>query len=129
MRTLHVQGDRVWSPEEAIARLEAAQAALDRIDELEDEHDGELPEVVRRLRELYRARFRMCQDVLSGDRDARRHVRDGRFKYGTLRRELIGIERDTLLDLRGEGRLRPDVLRMIERDLDLEEARLGAAGS
>ena len=72
-------------------------------------------------------RFRMCQDVLSSDGDARRHVKDGRFRYGELRRELIAIERDTLLSLRGKGRLRPDVLRLIERDLDLEEARLTAA--
>ncbi len=127
MRVLGVRGDRVWSPEEAIARLEAAQSALDRLDDLEAESEGELPEVAKRLRELYRMRFRMCQDVLSGDGDARRHVKDGRFRYGELRRELIGIERDTLLSLRGEGRLRPEVLRLIERDLDLEEARLNAA--
>jgi NhaP-type Na+/H+ and K+/H+ antiporter len=127
MRALGVSAARVWSPEEAIARLEAAQAALDRIDDLEDEFDDGLPESVKRLRDLYRARFRMCQDVLSGDRDARHHVRDVRTGYGTLRRELIGVERDALLGLRNEGRLRPEVLRLIQRDLDLEEARLTPA--
>jgi CPA1 family monovalent cation:H+ antiporter len=124
MRALQLRESRIWSPEEAMARLEAAQSALDRLEELEAEHEGELPEAVRRLRELYRARFRMCQAALTGEEEGRDRVRDARFRYGTLRRELIGVERDALLGLRNEGRLRPDVLRQIERDLDLEEARI-----
>ena len=66
----------------------------------------------------------MCQDVLAGEQDARARVRDQRFRYADLRRELIGVERGALLGLRNEGALRPDTLRVIERDLDLEEARL-----
>jgi CPA1 family monovalent cation:H+ antiporter len=124
MRALDLRETRVWSPEEAMARLEAAQSALDRLDELEAEHEGELPEAGRRLRELYRARFRMCQAVLGGEDGARDQVRDVRFRYGALRRELIGVERAALLGLRDDGQLRPDVLRQIERDLDLEEARI-----
>jgi CPA1 family monovalent cation:H+ antiporter len=127
LKALRVRPDRIWSPEEAIARLEAAQAALDRLEELEAERDGDTPEPVRRLRELYRARFRMCQAVLTGEPDARDRAADVRFRYGALRRELIGVERHALLDLRADGRLRPDVMRLIERDLDLEEARLAAA--
>jgi Na+/H+ antiporter len=124
IRVLRLREARIWSPEEAMARLEAAQSALDRLDELEAEHEGELPDAVKRLRELYRARFRMCQAALSGDADARQRVGDARFRYGALRRELIGIERGALLGLRSEGRLRSETLRLIERDLDLEEARL-----
>jgi hypothetical protein len=41
-----------------------------------------------------------------------------------LRRELIGVERTALLGLRDAGTLRPDVQRLVQRDLDLEEARL-----
>ncbi|HVL95902.1 MAG TPA: Na+/H+ antiporter [Solirubrobacteraceae bacterium] len=124
LASLGLRGERVWSPEEAIARLEAAQAALDRIDELEQE--GAAPEKLRRLREVYRARFRQCQAVLSGDGGAAPD-RDGRLRYGELRRELIAVERAAIIGLRDDGRLRPDVLRLIERDLDLEEARLSAA--
>jgi len=54
MRLLRIEGDRAWSPDEAVARLEAAQAALDRLDELELE--GRINEErLRRMRELYRA--------------------------------------------------------------------------
>jgi CPA1 family monovalent cation:H+ antiporter len=129
VKALRLGGQRLWSPEEAIARLESAQAALDRLDDLQTDVGGEEPEAVKRLRELYRSRFRMCQAVLSGEPGARTHVREARFRYSDLRRELIGVERETLLELRGQNRLRQDVLRQIERDLDLEEARLSAAAA
>ena len=66
VRALRIPSEREWSPEEAIARLEAAQTALDRLDELEDEQRiGEEP--LRRLRDLYRARFRQCMAVIGGE--------------------------------------------------------------
>jgi hypothetical protein len=34
------------------------------------------------------------------------------------------VERSALLGLRADGRVRQEVMREIERDLDLEEARL-----
>ena len=67
IRALRLPGEREWSPEEAIARLEAAQTALDRLDELEDE-DRIAEEPLRRLRDLYRARFRQCVAVLGGEK-------------------------------------------------------------
>ena len=123
LKALRIQGDRPWSPEEAIARLEAAQAALDRIDELEDE-GGVSAETLRRMRELYRHRFRACQAVLGGESDAHAAGNEPGRRYAGVRRELIGVERTTLLGLRNDGTLRPEVLRLVQRDLDLEEARL-----
>ncbi len=122
VRALRIPGTREWSPEEAIARLEAAQSALDRLDELEDEHRvGEEP--LRRLRDLYRARFRQCMAVIGGEK-APDAVDEQRLRYGDLRRELIRTERSAVLGLRNEGKVSQDVQRLIERDLDLEEARL-----
>lgn len=125
LKLLGIEGPRPWSPEEAIARLEAAQTALDRLDELEDEGLGGEP--LRRLRELYRARFRRCQAVIGGDGSASSSHTEPRLRYSQLRIELIGVERTALVALRNEGKLRPDLLRIIQRDLDLEEARLGTA--
>jgi CPA1 family monovalent cation:H+ antiporter len=121
LRALRIESERPWSPDEAIARLEAAQSALDRIDELEEE--GAPEEQLRRLRELYRARFRACVALIGGDSDGRPPA-DPRREYGELRRDLIGVERDTLLRLRDSGRVRQETMRQIQRDLDLEEARL-----
>jgi CPA1 family monovalent cation:H+ antiporter len=122
---LGLRGERVWSPAEAVGRLEAAQAALDRLDELEAE--GMAEERLRRLRELYRARFRQCQAVLMGEGMETTPEREKGLRYGRLRRDLIAVERAALLSLRDQGRLPPEVLRQIQRDLDLEEARLPAA--
>lgn len=123
VRALGLEEPRRWSDEEAVARMEAAQSALDRLDQMEaDERASE--HQLKRLRDLYRARFRMCQAVLGGE-DPEAAAREQRIAdYGELRRELIGVERDELLDLRGAGRLRNQTLRQIERDLDLEEARI-----
>ncbi len=125
IRALRLEEPRRWSDEEAVARMEAAQSALDRIDEIEDDERAS-EEQLKRLRDLYRGRFRMCQAVLGGE-DPAVAAREQRLAdYGELRRELIGIERDELLDLRGAGRLRNQTMRQIERDLDLEEARIRA---
>lgn len=123
IRALGLEHPRRWSDEEAVARMEAAQSALDRIDEMEANErasEGQL----QRLRDLYRARFRMCQAVLGGE-DPEAAAREQRIAdYGELRRELIKIEREELLALRSAGRLRDQTMRQIERDLDLEEARI-----
>ncbi len=123
VRALGLEEPRRWSDEEAVARMEAAQSALDRIDQMEEEERA--PEKqLERLRDLYRRRFRTCQAVLSGE-DPESAAREQRIvDYGELRRELIGIEREELLNLRAVGRLRNTTMRQIERDLDLEEARI-----
>jgi CPA1 family monovalent cation:H+ antiporter len=123
VRALKLERPRRWSDEEAVARMEAAQSALDRIDEMEAEERASEKQL-QRLRDLYRARFRMCQAVLGGE-DPEAAAREQRIAdYGGLRRELIGIEREELLALRGSSRLRHETMRQIERDLDLEEARI-----
>ncbi|MBE2318168.1 Na+/H+ antiporter [Solirubrobacter sp. CPCC 204708] len=122
VRALRIPSEREWSPEEAIARLEAAQTALDRLDELEDD-DRIAEEPLRRLRELYRARFQQCVAVLGGEK-APDLADDARMRYSNVRRDLIRSERSAVLTLRNEGRISQETQRVIERDLDLEEARL-----
>jgi CPA1 family monovalent cation:H+ antiporter len=122
LRALKLPGPNEWSPDEAQARLESAQAALDRLEELEED-DSVAPEPLRRLRELYRQRFAVCVALLGGGElpDDRREELRG---YGALRRELIAVERATLLQLRNDGTVPAGVIRAVERDLDLEEARI-----
>jgi monovalent cation/hydrogen antiporter len=45
-----------------------------------------------------------------------------------LSRELLHIERDTVVRLRNEGRINDAVLRQLEREIDLSETRLDSAG-
>jgi hypothetical protein len=44
--------------------------------------------------------------------------------YQRLLRELLGVQRRALLELRNEGRISDEVRRRVERDLDFEESRL-----
>ena len=121
LRALKLPRENRWTPDEALARLEAAQAALDRLDELEEE--GASPEPLRRLRELYRQRFAMCVAVLGGGElpeDDREELR----RYGAMRRDLIAAERASLLALRNSGKINQETVRKVERDLDLDEARI-----
>ena len=64
LRALKLPGENRWSPDEARVRLDTAQAALDRLDELED--GGRPGEAIERLRDLYRARFAQCVAALGG---------------------------------------------------------------
>jgi hypothetical protein len=43
----------------------------------------------------------------------------------TLLTDVIAVQRAVLLDLRASGKIGSTALRAIERDLDLEEARIG----
>ena len=51
-------------------------------------------------------------------------LQEQRMRYGDVRRDLIQAERAAVLGLRNDGKVSQDVQRLIERDLDLEEARL-----
>ncbi len=125
IKRLGVGGERPFTPDEAVARLAAAQAALDRLDQVEQSGDAVPEAAIERMRELYQARFARCVASLQGDRAVRGVPFENPLTgYNRLRRDLIELEREVLLGMRNQGRLKLDVLRRIERDLDLDEARL-----
>lgn len=83
-------------------RLLVEGESLDRIDEIEAEERAS-DQQPQRLRDLYRGRFRICAAILGGE-DPEAAAREQRIGLnGELRRELIGIEREELLSLRGRG--------------------------
>jgi CPA1 family monovalent cation:H+ antiporter len=48
------------------------------------------------------------------------------IEHRTIRHAVIQSERDALLALRDTGQISDDVLRLVERELDLEELRMEA---
>jgi CPA1 family monovalent cation:H+ antiporter len=124
VRWLGLSATEPWAPDEAVARLAAAQAALDRLDEMESGATPVSETALNRLRELYQARFARCVAALQG-KDSELPIEDPLSGYRRLREDLIQAERDTLLGLRNDGRIKQDLFRRIQRDLDLDEARLG----
>jgi monovalent cation/hydrogen antiporter len=121
IRWLDLEDDGLAEKEEAKARIRAAEAALERLDELIDE-DWVNPETAERLRGLYgfrRDRFRSRFDPESDGA-----IEGQSLSYQRLRRELLEAERQELRRLRLEGRIDDDVVRRVQRDLDLENERL-----
>jgi CPA1 family monovalent cation:H+ antiporter len=106
--------------------LRAAEAALARLEELADE-GWVRKDTTARMRDLYeyrRRRFaaRYSEQPESGEEGDDYEERS--LAYQRFRRELLGAERVVLLRLRSEGRISDEVRRRVERDLDLEDARL-----
>jgi monovalent cation/hydrogen antiporter len=118
---LGLEDDRLAEKEEAKARIHAAEAALARLEELVDE-EWVLEDTANRLRGLYnfrRERFRTRFDAESD-----RAIEDRSTNYQRLRHELLQAEHRAILELRRSGRIDDAVMRQVERDLDLEDARL-----
>ena len=124
MRWLHVRDDGTSEREEHKARIKAADAALRRMEELVDEPwvRDDTAERVRGQYRFRRRRFaaRLGHPIEEGDEEI-----DGRSNdYQRLLRELLEAQRGELLSLRRAGKIGDDVMRRVERDLDLEESRL-----
>jgi monovalent cation/hydrogen antiporter len=121
IRWLDLEDDDLAEKEEAKARIRAAEAALARLDELVDE-DWVNADTAERMRGLYgfrRDRFRSRFDPESDGA-----IEGQSLSYQRLRRELLEAERQELRRLRLEGRIDDDVVRRVQRDLDLENERL-----
>jgi CPA1 family monovalent cation:H+ antiporter len=109
-----------FGSEENKARLKAARAALEWLDENTYADDGD--EATTSARSLYESKVRRLQ--LSPPSDVESDDGQEIERYRTLRLELLGVERSVVLALRRDGRINASLLRTIERDFDLEEARL-----
>jgi CPA1 family monovalent cation:H+ antiporter len=107
---------------ESEARLRAAEAALDRIEELERE-DWVREDTADRMRGLYDYRRRRYAARFDGSGEHEEYESRS-ADYQRLRAELLDAERAMLLDLRRKGVINDDVMRRVERDLDLEHSRL-----
>lgn len=125
IRLLGLEADSSLEKEEVRARIETAEAALGRLEALEAE-PWVHPDTVKRVRGAYtfrRDRFLAregygAEETPENDPDARSSA------YQRLIHELAQAQRQTLIRLRDEDRISDEVLRRVERDLDLEELRL-----
>jgi CPA1 family monovalent cation:H+ antiporter len=121
IRLVGLHDDGRAEKEEAKARIRAAQAALDRLDELADE-GWVYDDTLERARGQYRFRVDRYKERFDPDTDGTREARSA--QYQRLRRELLNAERGAVVDLRRQGVIDDDVMRRVTRDLDLEEERL-----
>lgn len=121
IRWLKVTDDGADEQEEHKARLKANQAALARLNEL-DQSGTLSAEIVQRMRVEYEDRIRQLElgDPSDGHASHRLFAPD----YEHLSRDILDVERRMILQLRNEHVINDEVLRRIQRDIDLAEARL-----
>jgi CPA1 family monovalent cation:H+ antiporter len=121
IRMLALEEDGLAEREEAKARIHAAEAALERLEELIDE-DWVREDTAERMRGLYN--FRQARFRSRVDAEADGAAEERSLDYQRLRRELLDAERSAVIELRRAGRIDDEVMRRVVRDLDLEDLRL-----
>ena len=105
------------------ARLDAARAALEKLEQLGD--DGRVsPDSRERMREYYEERIQRYEAGLQAGGTTEEYA-ESSAAWRDWRRELLAAEREAVLSSRDQGKISPEVMRRIERDLDLEESRIG----
>jgi Na+/H+ antiporter len=107
--------------QEARARIAASQAAIDRIAELEGE-EWVRDASAQRMRQSYEFRIRRFASRLDEDDDG--DIEEGSQAYQRLRRKVLEAERAEIIRQRNRGDITDEIMRRIERDIDLEDARL-----
>jgi CPA1 family monovalent cation:H+ antiporter len=124
LRALGVRDGGEHLVEEDRARLAAAQAALARVDELREE-EWVREDTATRVRGLYDFRRRRFEARLGRPDEVEPDI-DGRSRdYQRLVHEILEAQRGAVVQLRRDGVIGDEVMRRIERDLDLEESRIG----
>jgi CPA1 family monovalent cation:H+ antiporter len=108
--------------EESRARLVIARAALERVDELESE-EWTRERTIARIRQLYEFRQRRFK-ILTGKIEDEDGLQDSSLRYQRMMHEIYAAQRTALIRLRNDRQISADVLRRVEREIDLEESRL-----
>jgi monovalent cation/hydrogen antiporter len=121
IRLLHLEEDGTAAKEETKARIYAARMAVERLEELAGE-EWVREDTAERLRGLYRFRENRFSARYDDEDDGA--IEQQSQNYQRLRRELLDAERRAVVDLRRQGKINDDIMNLVQRDLDLEDARL-----
>ncbi|MCX6847984.1 MAG: cation:proton antiporter [Verrucomicrobia bacterium] len=122
IRWLGVKEDSSSAVEERKARLKANQEAFASLNEI-DEKDPAKADALQRLRMEYEDHIRQVEGAASAN--AGTPLRRFSTEYEHLSLASLLQERQTILHLRNENVISDEVLRRIQLDIDLAEARLG----
>jgi CPA1 family monovalent cation:H+ antiporter len=123
IRALGLAGTSESDAEEKEARRAVIEAALEHIESCRSKDDSDAAEVYEDLEHHYRHRLAVLSDADPGnDNVGATFYR----RFVDMSRELLNVERQTAVRLRKERRISDEVLRELEHELDLNEARLAA---
>jgi len=121
IRRLRLGGDVGQRFEEATARRYLVEAAARRIDELYQVWPGHRP-LLDQLRGTYAHRSEHLERHHEAESEEDRELIEHREIRGTV----LDAEREALTRLRADGEISEEILRVLERELDLEERRMDA---
>lgn len=125
IKYLGVGDDGIAAREELQARNRMIEAALAQLSDvrLEDKYPETL---VSRIENYYRERILTLNQQLSHQLGKKDHGDFVKHHYH-LRRLMITTERRVMLEMRRSGRIGDDVMHKLQRELDMEDARLKEA--
>jgi CPA1 family monovalent cation:H+ antiporter len=128
IRALGLSGASGPSCEEEDARRLMAQAAINYLERISAEAEPGLAALYEDLKGHYEYRL----SSLARGEDGNAHEAGGAALYARfleLSLELLRIERETAIQLRNNGRINDEVLRQLQRELDLSETRYRESSS
>jgi len=107
------------------ARRIVLQSAMSKLEPMRAADGAELAPLYDDVAEHYRRRL---ASLGLDDSEDSRAAASNRRRLREVSLELLRAEREAAIRLREEGRINDDVLRQIEHELDLREARLQGMG-
>jgi monovalent cation/hydrogen antiporter len=126
VRALGIGDDGESHHEERIARKKANEAALAYVETLVDKA-GDHAHRIARLRDEYRdrlAQLEYCSELTVESDPAKLPA----SHFNHLVRQALQVERQKLIELRNQHHINDETLRVVQRDIDLAEARIVEAG-
>jgi Na+/H+ antiporter len=123
VRALGLAGSAGPDCEEQEARRIVIKAAVEYLEATKETRDEVPVEIFDDILGHYRHRLASLQPTEADQEHVSHH-----YSFLEISRETARVERETAVRLRNEGRINDQVLRRIERELDLSESRFAAAG-
>jgi monovalent cation/hydrogen antiporter len=126
IRALHIEPDHSLQEEHLLARIHAAERAIQRLGELEQSGRADSA-VIGRIRGYYDDRLASLRSEFDLASLPNKSGRPEEFQDIAEQRiwwELTKVEREAILALRRQRRIGDEAMRKIERDIDLLEARI-----
>jgi Na+/H+ antiporter len=125
IRKLGLAGMAGENPEEEKARRAMVEAALAYLEHAREGEPPEFASVYDTLIRVQHHRLKMIVGKASGDTG---QTRDTYERFRDVSGHVLALQRATILHLRNENEINDEVLRKIEYELDLMEARFSASG-
>jgi len=124
IRALGLAGTAGQNLEEERARREMAEAALAYLEHSREDAEPEFTSVYDELIHTYRRRLNVLESNHEAEPGARPQDYD---RWTGLLREVGKIQRATVLLMRNQNKINDEVMRKLERELDMAEARYSAS--